>query len=103
LSSLLEEIINNCGKEQINLIDIRVLLRILKDVPFNNELKALHLSNELIKYLNSKNYSKFKCKIKKLEKLILGDYIIDGSLIILNKKEIFWDTEIKFIHKRNHH
>ncbi len=85
LSKLFTEILRNLEGSIIPLLDLRILLRVLKDVPYTNEMEGVHIHESLTICLEHELYAKsseWSCKViaskvEKLRDLILFDYLID--------------------------
>ncbi len=97
LTNLLADIIRLCKKHLFNILDMKVLFHLLRDVPFRNENKALELLNELVRGVKHRSFSYTMKKIRQLRELIQGEYRINGSLIIDNDNNVRWDTTVSFM------
>ncbi|MFX0024303.1 MAG: hypothetical protein ACFE9S_18435 [Candidatus Hermodarchaeota archaeon] len=112
LSMLISDIIRGCRQGVINILDVRVFLRALQNVPFSDENFAQKLILELGECVENELYGKvktwtvkeFQNKIQKIQKLIMWDYNIGGSLTVYNNKdrEIWWDLKVEFIKLEGH-
>ncbi|MFX1569845.1 MAG: hypothetical protein ACFFCV_15945 [Promethearchaeota archaeon] len=105
LSNLIEEILGDLKDRFIPILEIQVLLHSLKSVPFTDELKGKLILSKLTSCMkNLLNLTKSKWTstiimhyILKLQKLILRDYDINGSLVIYNDNDIRWDIDVSFL------
>lgn len=105
LSNLIFDIIKESARGFISILNVRVFLYSLQFIPFTDEQKAQQLRVELVECLNNRLYAKSKKwtvqkfirKIRKLQDLIMWDYIIDGSLVMYNNDEIRWDLDVSFM------
>jgi hypothetical protein len=107
LSDLITNIINDCKIGVINILDVRVFLRALQNLPFSDEDLARTIcievgeciENELYGKGNSWNIKEFLNKIQQIQELIIWDYTIGGSLTVYNncQQDIFWDLEVNVI------
>ena len=105
MSTLFEEVFKELEKDILPILETRILLHTLRNEPFSNELKGINLLDTLAVCMERQLYathSKWNCKVmlkdlKKLQKLVLYEYEINGSLIIYDDGEIFWDVIISMI------
>ena len=89
LSKLFTELLRNVKKSILPLLDLRILLRALKDVPYTTEMEGVQIHESLTMYLEHELYAKsseWNCKViaskvENLRSLILFDYLIEGSVI----------------------
>ena len=100
LSRLFEELIKEVKKDILPLLDMYILLQALQSVPFTDEAKGIKITENLSKWMNEELYGKeVKCneivkKLRKLNELILYDYLIEGSLTVYHDYHIDWDLEV---------
>lgn len=105
LSKLIVKILEEMRKGFTPILEILLLLHSLKFVPFTDEKKGGEILYKLIKCMSNQLYltpSKWTIaymmkKMLKLQKLILWEYIINGSLIMRDDNEIRWDMEVSFM------
>lgn len=87
------------------ILETRILLHCLRNVPFLNEIKGINLLDALNVCMEEQLYTshtKWSCKvilkdILRLQKLVPYDYDINGSLIIYDNWEIFWDLDVSIV------
>ena len=100
LSRLFEELIKEVKKDILPILDMYILLQALQSVPFTDEAKGIKITENLSKWMNEELYGKeVKCneivkKLRKLNELILYDYVIEGSLTFYHDYHIDWDLEV---------
>jgi len=100
LSRLFEELIKEVKKDILPILDMYILLQALQSVPFTDEAKGIKITENLSKWMNEELYGKeVKCneivkKLRKLNELILYDYLIEGSLTVYHDYHIDWDLEV---------
>ncbi|KKM89652.1 hypothetical protein LCGC14_1246500 [marine sediment metagenome] len=105
LSKLFTEILRNLEGSIIPLLDLRILLRVLKDVPYTNEMEGVYIHESLTICLEHELYAKsseWSCKViaskvEKLRDLILFDYLIEGSVIVFCSSQPEWDLRVSLI------
>ncbi len=105
LSKLFTEVLRNIEKSILSLLDLRILLRTLKDVPYTNEMEGVQIHESLTMCLKHELYAKlggWNCKViaskvKKLRNLILFDYLIEGSVIVFRSNQPEWDLSVSLI------
>ena len=105
VSILFEEVLKELERSILPILETRVLLYALRNEPFSNKLKGINLIDALTVCMEKQLYathSKWTCNVilkdlKKLQKLALYEYEINGSLIVYNDGEIFWDVIISII------
>lgn len=105
LSDLIKEILEELKKGFIPILELRVLLQSLNFVPFTDEGKGQEVLGDLTECLRNQSYlnqsrwkiSNMRKMIVNLQKLILWDYKIDGSLIMYCDDEIIWDMDVTFV------
>ncbi|KKM00829.1 hypothetical protein LCGC14_1800510 [marine sediment metagenome] len=105
LSKLFTEVLRNIEKSIISLLDLRILLRALKDVPYTTEMEGVQIHESLTMCLEHELYAKLgECnckviasKVKKLRSLILFDYLIEGSVIVFRSNQPEWDLSVSLI------
>jgi hypothetical protein len=97
LSELIENIIKDIERENLKFIDIKVLMYVLKNVPFDDEQKAFEILKDILYFLKKKKFCKFLVELKALHSLILGEYLINGSIIEHKNDRIRWDLDIALI------
>ncbi|MBA7530670.1 hypothetical protein ES705_22879 [subsurface metagenome] len=97
LSRLFEELIKEVKKDILPILDMYILLQALQSVPFTDGAKGIKITENLSKWMNEELYGKeVKCneivkKLRKLNELILYDYVIEGSLTVYHDYHIDWD------------
>lgn len=100
LSRLFEELIKEVKKDILPILDMYILLQALQSVPFTDEARGIKITENLSKWMNEELYGKeVKCneivkKLRKLNELILYDYLIEGSLTVYHDYHIDWDLEV---------
>ena len=100
MSRLFEELITEIKKDILPILDMYILLQALQSVPFTDEAKGIKITENLSKWMNEELYGKeVKCneivkKLRKLNELILYDYLIEGSLTVYHDYHIDWDLEV---------
>jgi len=103
LSRLFEELIIEVRKEMLPILDMHILLKALQSVPFTDEAKGIEIIEILSRWISKEPYGKgVKCneivkKLRKLNELILYDYIIEGSLTVYRDYHIEWDIEVSLL------
>lgn len=102
LSKLFQEILKDGKRGVIPILETRVLLRTLLDIPFLEDNEGTLILKDLTNCMENHWYSlrnTWNCKtivkgIAKLRKLISYDYLIYGSLVIHNDDHIKWDLSV---------
>ena len=105
VSILFEDVLKELEGGILPILETRVLLYTLRNEPFSSELKGINLLDALIICMERQLYathSKWTSNVilkdlKKLQKLVLYEYEINGSLIVYDDGEIFWDVIISMI------
>jgi len=103
LSKLFEELITEVKKDILPILDMYILLHVLQSVPFIDEAKGIEITENLSKWMNEELYGKeVKCSeivkiLRELNKLILYDYVIEGSLTVYHDYHIDWDLEVSIL------
>ena len=99
VSKLFKDVLKELERGVLPILETRVLLYALRNEPFSNEINGINLLDELTVCMEKQLYathSKWNCRIilkdlKKLQNLVLYEYEINGSLIVYDDGEIFWD------------
>lgn len=110
VSRLIEMICREIMNGVLPILNTRILLHTLKSAPFTDEVRGVQILDELIECMEERLYlhnpewtiEKIMKNVLRLERLILWNYIIEGSLVVYINNEITWDSEIKFILQNNH-
>ena len=105
MSTLFENVIRELEKGIITLLETHILLYSPRNVPFSDAIKGINLLDALTVCMEKQLYtthSKWNCKVilndlRRLKKLVLYDYEINGSLIVYEDGEIFWDVIVSII------
>ena len=105
LSDLIEDILTEIQEGFLPLLEIRIFLHSLKDVPFTNEDKGQQILDKMDECMENQLYlrqaewttDKIMKNIMALQRLILWDYMITGSIVVYSDNEIQWDVNITFI------
>ena len=105
VSKLFRDVLKELERGILPILETRVLLYALKNEPFSNELKGINLLDALTVCMEKQLYTthpKWNCNVilrdlKKLKKLVLYEYEINGSLIAYDDGEIFWDLILSII------
>ena len=103
LSKLFKKVLSEIKLDILPILNIEMLLYVIKSIPFTNEVEGVRFLESLNECMKFQLYGKsreWNCKtiatkIKKLRKLILYDYSIEGSLIIYCDNRIEWDLGTK--------
>lgn len=98
LSKLFNEILRESEKGTIPILETRLLLRVLIDIPFLEKEKGMPILKDLTNCIENHWYSKqdeWNCKtilkqLKTLQNLIVDDYLIYGSFIIYSDNYVEW-------------
>ncbi len=105
LTKLFKEIFKRSKIGLIPILETRILLRVLIDIPFLNEEMGIQILKDLTNCIINHWYTQ-KCLwnaksilsgIRKLKKLIPFDYDINGSFIKYNDDYFYWDLEVSMI------
>lgn len=105
LSKLFKEILKNCKNGIIPILETRLLLHTLINVPFSNEFEGAQILKDLTNCMENHwyslkdtwNYKTIISKLRKLHKFVLYDYLLNGSLIMYNDEYIGWDVKISML------
>ncbi|MFX0004912.1 MAG: hypothetical protein ACFE9C_08365 [Candidatus Hodarchaeota archaeon] len=93
----------------IPILETRILLHTLINIPFLNENEGTLILKDLANCIENNWYSKedtwnYKIiinELKRLQKLILYDYLIYGSLVVYNDNYIKWELQTAILSKIN--
>ncbi|MHA2038658.1 MAG: hypothetical protein ACW98X_19680 [Promethearchaeota archaeon] len=102
LSKLFKEILKEVKGDILPLLNIKILLYVLQSIPFINEIKGVSIHENLQVCMKNQrcgktdkwNCNKIATNITELRRLILYDYVIDGSLKLSCDDRIEWDLMI---------
>lgn len=105
LSKLFKEILQEVKRDILPLLDIKILLHALRDVPFTNEVDGMEILENLNICLEYELYGKsdeWTCKvivsrIQRLKDLVLYDYLIEGSFIVYRLGKNEWDLCVSLL------
>ena len=105
ISKLFDDVLKELEKGILPILETRILLHCLRNIPFSNEIQGINLLDALVVCMEKELYAthlKWNCKvilknIMRLQKLVLYDYDINGSLIAYDDGEIFWDVIVSLI------
>jgi len=105
LSKLFKEISIEVKKDILPLLDIKLLLQVLRDVPFVNEAEGVVFLENLNNCLENELYGisgEWACKViksqvEKLKDLVLYDYVIEGSFTVYLLGKIKWDLYVSLL------
>ncbi|MFX0000975.1 MAG: hypothetical protein ACFE9Q_12305 [Candidatus Hodarchaeota archaeon] len=105
LSKLFKEILKDGKNGIIPILETKMLLHSLINVPFRIENKGLQILKDLTNCMENHWYSSkntWNCKsifiqLKKLQNFVLNDYLISGSIVIYNDDYIQWDLNISIL------
>ncbi|MFX0040933.1 MAG: hypothetical protein ACFFCY_16630 [Promethearchaeota archaeon] len=104
---MFNEILKQGKKGIIPIIETRMLLHTLISIPFLNENRGTLILKDLMNCMENNWYSiedTWNCKsivngLKRIQKLILYDYLIYGSFIIYSNDFIKWDFQTTLLSK----
>ena len=104
LSNLIEDVITELQKGFLPILEIRLFLHSLKSVALTNETEGQRILDKMTMCMRNQLYlsqsewttEKIMKNITKLQRLILYDYMINGS-IVYSDNEIIWDVNTSFI------
>jgi hypothetical protein len=102
LSKLFSEILKRGRKGVISILETRLLLRSLIYIPFLNDFESIQILKDLTNCFENHWYSRkdtWNCKsiiteLKKLQKYVVLDYTLSGSIIIYDDDYIQWNLNM---------
>ena len=106
LSKLFKEVLSEVKIDFLPILNVKMLLYVLKPIPFTNEVEGVRFLESLNNCMKFQLYGKSRewdcktiaTKVKKLRKLVLYDYSIEGSLKFYYDNQIEWDLGVSLLY-----